>query len=106
MHREIPSENSGRRIAKSLWLIQQGLEEYIFPKVAAADHAKHAWDTLEIAYQGTDKVKNAKLQTLRKSFETLQMKDSDFVDHFMTHVTSIVNQLCTPWRRHSREKGH
>jgi hypothetical protein len=52
---------------KSLWLIQQGLEEYIFPKVAATDHAKHAWDTLEIAYQGTDKVKNAKLQTLRKS---------------------------------------
>lgn len=23
------------------------------------------------------------------------MKDSDFVDHFMTHVTSIVNQLHT-----------
>jgi hypothetical protein len=22
------------------------------------------------------------------------MKDSDSVDHFMTHVTSIVNQLC------------
>jgi ribosome assembly protein YihI (activator of Der GTPase) len=42
-----------------------------------------------------NKVKNAKLQTLRKSFETLQMKDSDFVDHFMTHVTRIMNQLCT-----------
>jgi hypothetical protein len=80
---------------KSLWLIQQGLEEYIFPKVAATDHAKHAWDILEITYQGTNKVKNAKLQTLRKSFETLQMKDSDSVDHFMTHITSIVNQLCT-----------
>jgi hypothetical protein len=84
-----------KKDSKSLWLIQQGLEEYIFPKVAATDHAKHAWDTLEIAYQGTDKVKNAKLQTLRKSFETLQMKDSDSVDHFMTHVTSIVNQLRT-----------
>jgi hypothetical protein len=47
--------------SQALWLIQQGLEEYSFPKVAIADHAKQAWDTLEIAYQGTDKVKNAKL---------------------------------------------
>jgi hypothetical protein len=89
---------------KALWLIQQGLEEYIFPKVAATNHAKKAWDILEIAYQGTNKVKNAKLQTLRKSFETLQMKDSNYVDHFMTHIMSIMNQLCNAWRRHSREE--
>jgi hypothetical protein len=29
-----------------------------------------------------------------KNFETLQLKDSYFVDHLMTHVTSIVSQLC------------
>jgi hypothetical protein len=46
---------------KSSWLIQQGLEEYIFSKVIAADHPKKAWVILEIAYQGTNKVKNEKL---------------------------------------------
>jgi hypothetical protein len=28
--------------SKALWLIQQGLEEYIFPKVTAVYHAKQA----------------------------------------------------------------
>jgi hypothetical protein len=53
---------------KALRLIQEGLEEYIFPKVATEDHAKYAWNILKITNQGIDKVKNAKLHTLRKSF--------------------------------------
>jgi hypothetical protein len=80
---------------KSICLIHQGLQEYILPKVRAIDHAKKAWDILEITYQGTYNVKNAKLHTLRKSFDSLQMKDFDSMDHFMTHFTSIVNRLCT-----------
>jgi hypothetical protein len=97
-------EELKKKDRKSLWLIQHGLEEYIFPKVATTDHAKQAWDTLEIAYQGTDKVKNVKLQTPRKSFETLQMKNSDFVDHFMTHFMSIMNQLCTHGEENQEKK--
>jgi len=46
-----------------------------FPKVVATNYSKQACNTLDIAYQGIDKVKNAKFQTLRKSFETLQIKD-------------------------------
>ena len=65
--------------------MQQGLEEYIFPKVAVANHAEHAWDTLETTSHGIDKVKNEKLQKLKKCFKTVYMKDSDYVDHFMNH---------------------
>jgi hypothetical protein len=37
------------------------------------DTTKQAWDILKSAYQGNDKVKTVKLQTLRTQFETLKM---------------------------------
>jgi hypothetical protein len=52
-----------------------------------------AWDILETAYQGTSKVKIAKLQALRREFENLQMKDSDSIDQFTYRVTELVNQI-------------
>ena len=40
-----------------------------------------------------DKVKNEKLQILRRCFETMSMKDSDTVDSFYTHVIGMINQI-------------
>ena len=38
-------------------------------------------------------MKIAKLQALRRSFENLQMKESESVDHFSANVMNIVNQI-------------
>ena len=78
---------------KALGLIQQGLSEYIFPKISSVESSKKVWDTLETCYQGVTKVKNVKLQNLRRDFKNMKMKDSDTVDNFMTQVMSVVNQL-------------
>jgi len=48
---------------------------------------------LEIVYQGLDKVKIAKLQSLRRDFETLQMKELQMVDTFMTLVLGMINHM-------------
>jgi hypothetical protein len=40
-----------------------------------------------------DKVKTAKLQILRRDFETMSMKESDIVDSFYTHVIGLINQI-------------
>ena len=69
------------------------MHESILPRVAAAINAKQAWDTLETAYQGLDKVKISKLQILRRDFEYLSMKDSETVDTFYTRVVGLINQL-------------
>ena len=39
------------------------------------------------------KVKNVKLQNLRRDFENLKMKDIKTIDFFMTQVMNVVNQL-------------
>ena len=46
---------------KALFYIHQAMHESILPRVATKTNAKQAWDTLETAYQGLDKVRTSKL---------------------------------------------
>ena len=66
---------SRKKDSKALWFLYNFVEDPIFPKIAVATKAHQDWEILEIVYQGTSKVKNAKLQTLRRNFETLVMKN-------------------------------
>jgi hypothetical protein len=69
------------------------VDDSIFTKITGARTSKQARDILKSAYQGNDKVKIVKLQTLRMQFETLIMKESKNVDQFMTRFMRIVNQF-------------
>ena len=69
------------------------LDDSIFPKIIGAKTTKESWDILNMDYKGNDKVKTVRLQTFRTQFETLKMIESKSVDHFMTKVMGIVNQL-------------
>ena len=82
-----------KKDGKALFYIHQAMHEIILPRVATKTNAKKAWDTLEIAYQGLDKVRTSKLQILRRDFESLSMKDSENVDTFYTIVVGLINQL-------------
>ena len=55
-----------KKYGKALFFIHQSMHESILPRIAAKTNAKEAWDTLETAYQGLDKVKTSKLQILRR----------------------------------------
>ena len=86
-------QDNKKKDAKVSFLIQQSLDESIFPKVCAPKKSEIAWDILETAYQGTSKVKIAKLQTLRRDFENLCMKDLESIDQFLNQVMNVVNQI-------------
>lgn len=44
-------------------------------------------------YQGSSRVKRAKLQALRREFETLQMKDSESVTSYCARTMGIANKM-------------
>ena len=67
---------------RGLHIIGQALDDSFVGRIKLAITTKQAWDILETSYQGTSKVKIAKLQALRREFENLQMKDSDSIDQF------------------------
>ena len=82
-----------KKDGKALFYIHQAMHENILPRIAAKTNAKQAWDTLETSYQGLDKVKNSKLHTLRRDFESLPMKETNSMDSFYTRVVGLINQL-------------
>ena len=68
-------KNNRKKDAKALFFLYQAVHESVFPRIAAAKKSSEAWETLKTAYQGMEKVKTAKLQLLRREFETLCMKN-------------------------------
>ena len=75
-----------KKDSKVLFLIQQAVHDSIFPILVGVTKSKEAWDALQQAYQGSDKVKIVKLQSLRREFETLCMQSSEFIQDFLTRV--------------------
>ena len=82
-----------KKDGKAMFYLHQAIHESILPIVATTITSKHAWNTLEISYQGLDKVKTSKLQILRKYFEFLSIKDTELVDSFYTRFVGLINQL-------------
>jgi hypothetical protein len=64
-----------KKDAKALSMIQQGVTDTIFPRIINETKAKDAWDLLQNEYRGNLKVRAVKLQSLRRDFENMKMKE-------------------------------
>lgn len=80
---------------KALYLIQNAVSDPIFPRILRVDTAKEAWEILEQEFQGDSKVRSIKLQSLRREFENIQMKDGELMKDYFTRVIDILNQMKT-----------
>ncbi|KAL0424011.1 UNVERIFIED_CONTAM: Retrovirus-related Pol polyprotein from transposon TNT 1-94 [Sesamum radiatum] len=85
-------ENKKAKDSEALY-IQTAVADHIFPRISVATSAKEAWSILQKEYQGSAKVRIIKLQTLRRDFENMKMKDSETIDEYYTKVRELVNQL-------------
>ncbi|GLU00818.1 hypothetical protein SLE2022_181580 [Rubroshorea leprosula] len=86
-------KDTKKKDAKALFFIQQGVDDAIFPRISAATKSKDAWDALQRGYQGNAKVLMVKLQTVRRRYEGMVMKEGENLSDFFTQMTEIVNQM-------------
>ncbi|XP_058221728.1 uncharacterized protein LOC131331807 [Rhododendron vialii] len=84
-----------RMNAKALSMIQQGISDNLFPRIINETKAKKAWDILYNEYRGNLKVKTIKLQSLRRDYENLKMKDSELLNDYFSRLMDVVNQMKT-----------
>ncbi|KAK2992127.1 hypothetical protein RJ640_019383 [Escallonia rubra] len=82
-----------KKYNKALLFIQQAVHETLFSRIAAATTSSEAWEILHKEFQGSSKVINMRLQSLRREFETLFMRNNDFVQDFLSRVIAIVGQM-------------
>ncbi|XP_019432586.1 PREDICTED: uncharacterized protein LOC109339582 [Lupinus angustifolius] len=82
-----------KRDCKALFMIHQCVDESNFEKISNAKTTKEAWDSLEKCYAGAEKVKNVKLQTLRREYKLLQMRDGDTIGEYFTKIRSLTNLM-------------
>ena len=60
-------------------------------KISSTETTKEAWTILQTTYEGTNAVKDSKLQRLITSFEEIKMEEDESFDEFYTKFKDIVN---------------
>lgn len=73
-------------------LIQQGVHDHLFSRIAAANSSHETWETFRVEFQGDSQVQSVKLQGLRREFENLNMKEDEVVGSYFSRVMDNVGK--------------
>ncbi|XP_073304648.1 uncharacterized protein [Primulina huaijiensis] len=75
--------------------ILQCLPEDILLQIAKKKTAKETWDSLKTRYLGGDRVKKARVQTLKSEFDAFRMKETETIDEFAGKLSAITGKFST-----------
>ncbi|KAL4577043.1 hypothetical protein LXL04_013144 [Taraxacum kok-saghyz] len=77
----------------ALAAIYQSIPEDLLLGLAEKKSSKEAWEALKTQFMGEERVRTARIQTLKAEFESLNMKESEGVDEFAMKVCNIVSTM-------------
>ena len=64
-----------------------------FHRVSSCESAKEIWNKLEVIYEGTNQVKESKINKYTHRYELFQMEQNESVYSMYTRFIDIVNTL-------------
>ena len=82
-----------RKDRQALTAIYSAMPKDVLQHLVGKNSAKEAWETIKILHQGHDRVKEAHLQSLMRSYECLKMDESETVDQFAARLKTLVNGI-------------
>ncbi|XP_017256849.1 uncharacterized protein LOC108226405 [Daucus carota subsp. sativus] len=74
-------------------MIYQGIPDDVLLALAEKQTAKEAWEAIKTIYQGVERVKQARIQTLISEFESMSMKDNELIDDFYMRLMGLVTNI-------------
>ena len=69
------------------------LDKNEFNRVSTCNSAKEIWDRLEVTHEGTNQVKESKINILVHKYELFKMDSNETITCMFTRFTDIVNGL-------------
>ncbi|KAA0032035.1 gag-pol polyprotein [Cucumis melo var. makuwa] len=78
--------------ARALNTIFNGVHLNVFKLINSCSTTKEAWKTLEVAYEGTSKVKISRLQLITSKFEAIRTTEDESVSDYNKRVLEIANE--------------
>ncbi|GAV87429.1 UBN2 domain-containing protein, partial [Cephalotus follicularis] len=79
--------------AKAKHIIICAINSSEFNRVSSSVSAKEMWDRLEVTYEGTNQVKEAKISMLVHEYEMFTMNENEDIKYMFTRFTNIINAL-------------
>ncbi|VFQ92399.1 unnamed protein product [Cuscuta campestris] len=79
--------------AKAINIIYCAVNPDDYRKISCCSTAKEMWDKSEITYEGTDQVREAKIDFLTHEYELFRMKENEKFDEMFERFSEIVNDL-------------
>jgi hypothetical protein len=77
--------------ARNILISSLGIDEYF--RISNCRSAKNMWDTLEIAHEGNNDVKQSKINSLTQEFELFRMKVGETISDMQKRFTYFTNRL-------------
>ncbi|XP_015075551.1 uncharacterized protein LOC107019652 [Solanum pennellii] len=77
--------------AKKMLVCGTGAEEN--NRVSAFESGKEIWDCLRTSHEGTEQVKESKVDMLTSQYENFRMKEGETIHDMYTKLSSITNEL-------------
>ncbi|GAU31045.1 hypothetical protein TSUD_214810 [Trifolium subterraneum] len=89
---QIANESKPKDLKAKNFLFQ-AIDRTILETILNRETSRDIWESMRQKYQGSNKVKRAQLQALRKEFEMLHMKDNESVDAFFSRTLAITSKM-------------
>ena len=84
-------EQESLRNSRALNAIHNGVDLNMFKLINSRVTAKDAWKSLEVAFEGTSKVKTSRLLLLTTKFESLRIMEEETITEYNVRVLEIAN---------------
>ncbi|CAM8994280.1 unnamed protein product [Rhodiola kirilowii] len=78
--------------SKAMNAIFSAVNENVMKLIINCEVAKEAWDILQTAFEGTDKVRNSRMQAVTTKFEEMKMKEDENISEYNTRVLELSNE--------------
>lgn len=90
--RVLGEEVDPKKKKQALAFLFQAIPEEMVLQMASYTDPKQVWDGLKTRYLGVDRVRTARVATLKRELEGLRMKEDETIDNFVTKLSGLASK--------------